>query len=215
MNKIKIFYDVIKTLKDTDIFNGVATAEVQKDQVKIFYVKNEFQKNLLTLQTKANITTEVDYEGKQVKHQSTTEFTNHCPRQGHHKLFEQMHHAGGECGGVKAKLTKLAFVFNLLNSIQVEEQKDKANLITLELTELPEDIKILIQEKISPDSGQKHGHHCFMKELCSLEKGIFSFAMSVNQHYEIEKIVITFDGIQNNEQNDQHVLNIKAELQLT
>lgn len=215
MNKIKLLYDVVKTLKGTDIFNGVATAEVQKDQVKIFYVKNEFQKNLLTMQTKANITTEIDYEGKQVKHQSTTEFTNHCPGHGHHKLFEHMHHAGGKCGGVKAILTKLAFVFNILNSIQTEEHEDKTILITLDLTEIPEDIKTLIREKMSQaDSGHKHETHCFIKEFCSMEKGNFSFAMSVNQYYEIEKIVITFDGIQNYEQNEQHVLNIKAELQL-
>jgi len=214
MNKIKILYDVVKALRDKDVLNGVATAEVQKDQVKIFYVKNEFQKNLITMQTKANIITEVDYEGKQVKHQSTTEFTNYCPDHGiHHRGFNHMHHAAGKCGSIKGKLTQIAFVLNLLNTIQVAEQENKTTLITLELSEIPEDIKTLIQEKMShADSGHDHGH-CFIKELCSIEKGDFSFAMTINKDYEIEKIVITFDGTQGKE-DEQHVVSIIADLQL-
>jgi len=212
MNKIKFLYDVVKTMKGKDIFNGVATAEVQKDQVKIFYVKNEFEKNLLTYETKATITTDLDYEGKQVKHQSTTKFTNHCPGQGLHHRLRHMHHTGRKCGGIKEKLTKLAFVLNLLNNTQFNEQEDKTTLITLEMSEIPEDIKALIQEKMShADSCHNHDQHCFMKEFCSIEKGNLSFAVSVNKDYELEKLVIAFDGTQNNE---EHVLNIVTELQL-
>jgi hypothetical protein len=215
MNKIKLLYDVVKVLREKDVLNGVATAEVQKDQVKIFYIKNEFQKNLLTMQTKANITTELDYEGKQVKHQSSTEFTNYCPGHGiHHRGFGHMRHAGRKCGSIKGKLSKIAFLLNLLNNMQAAEQENKTTLITLELSEIPEDIKILIQEKMNhADSYHEHDRNCFMKEFCTIEKGNFSFAMTVNKSYEIEKIVITFDGIQNKEQ-EQHVVNIVADLQL-
>ena len=214
MNKIKLLYDVVKTLREKDVLRGVATGQVQKDQVRIFYAKNEFEKNLLTKHTKANITTEVDYEGKQVKHQSITEFTNCCHDGHHHKLFKHMH--SGCCGGLKQKLTKLAFVLQLLNSLKAEEQSDKSTLVTLEITELPEDIKAMLQEKMSIDgSCQQHGSHCFRKELCSIEKGNFSLAMSVNKDNEIEKIVIIFEGTQRNEQDEQHALSINAELQLS
>ena len=217
MNKLKLLYDVVKTLRDKEVINGAATVEVQKDQAKIFYVKNQFQKNLTTMQTTATITSEVDYEGKKVKHQSTTEFTNECPGNGvRHKLFKHMHHAGGRCGGIKAKLTKIAFVLDILNSIKVEEQADKTILVTLEMTELPEEIKTLIQGKMShAASYHNQDRCCFMKEFCCMEKGNFSFAMSVNQNYEIEKIVVTFDGVQQNEENEQHTLDIVAELQFT
>ena len=217
MNKLKLLYDVVKKLRDKDVINGVATVDVQKDHAKIFYVKNQFQKNLMTMQTTATITSEVDYEGKKVKHQSTTEFTNQCPGTGmHHKLFKHMHHAGCECGGIKAKLTKLAFVLGLLSNIKAEEQEDKTILVTLEISELPEDIKTLIQGKMShAESYHNQDQCCFMREFCCIEKGKFSFAMSVDKNYEIEKIVIAFDGVQNNDQNEQHVLEIIAELQLT
>ncbi|MEG6584882.1 hypothetical protein [Dendrosporobacter sp. 1207_IL3150] len=216
MNKLKFLYDVVKTLRDKDVINGVATVEVQKDQAKILYVKNEFQKNLVTMETKANIISEVDYEGKKVKHQSTTEFTNHCPGNGmHHKLFRHMHHAGGRCGGIKAKLTKLSFVLGLLDNMKAEEQADKTTLVTLEMTELPEDIKTLIQERmIHAESHHNQRHCCFMKECSCIEKGKFTFAMTVNIDHEIEKIVVTFDGVQQNEDDEQHILDIVVELQL-
>ncbi|MBP2654703.1 MAG: hypothetical protein H6Q73_2272 [Firmicutes bacterium] len=215
MNKIKFLYDVVKTLRDKEIINGVATVEVQKDQAKVFYLKNQFQKNLVTMQTTANITSEVDYEGRKVKHQSTTECTNVCSGNGmHHRLFKHIHHAGGKCGGIKVKLTKLAFVLGLLSDIKVEEQADKSVLVSLEMTELPEDIKTLIQEKMShAEAYHNQEQCCCMKEFCCIEQGKFSFAMTANKNYEIEKIVITFDGVQNNEANERHVLDIVAEVQ--
>lgn len=214
MNKIKLLYDVVKTLRGKDVLRGVATGQVQKDQVRVFYVKNEFEKNLLTSKAKANITTEVDYEGKQVKHQSITEFTNCCHDGRPHKFFKHMHSGG--CGGLKQKLTKLAFALNLLNNLKAEEQSDKSTFVTLEITELPDDIKALLQDKMSSaDSCHNHGSHCFMKEFCSIVKGNFSLAMSVNKDNEIEKLVITFEGSQLNEQNEQHSLSMNAELLLS
>lgn len=216
MNKIKFLYDVVKTMRAKDALQGVAIIEVQKDQGQIFYVKNEFQKNLLTMQTKASIHTEINYEGKEVKHQSTTEFTNHCAHHGmSHKGFKPLHHLGGRCGGIKEKLNKIGFALRLLNDIQVAEQENQTTLITLELPEIPEEIKALLQEKMHQvDSCHDHSRCCFAKELFTIETGKFSSAMTVNKEYEVQKIVITFDGIQNNAENEQHVLNIIGELQL-
>lgn len=213
MNKLKFLYDVVKNLKGKEILNGVAVVNVQKDQQKIFYVKNEFQKNLLTMQTKASIHTEIDYEGQEVKHQSTTEFINSCcsPEMRGQRGFR--HSMRNSCGGIKAKLTKLAFVLNLLNDMQVAEQENGTILVTLEIPRLPEEFKTLLQEKAN-HGARDHHPCCFAKELCSIKSGNFSSAMTVNQEFEIEKIVITFDGIQHDEQNEQHEVNIVAELQL-
>lgn len=215
MNKLKLLYDVVKNLRDKEMINGALTAQVQKDQGKIFYLKNQFEKNLVTMQTTATVNSEVDYEGKQVKHQSTTEFTHHCSDKSmRHKLFNHMHH-GRKCGGLKAKLTKFAFVLGLLDRMKAEQQENKTTLVTLEITELPEDIKSLIQEKMNHmESRQNHDRCCFMKELHYIEKGNFSLAMSVSKDDEIEKIVITFDGVQHDEENKEHVLAIVVELEL-
>lgn len=214
MNKIKFLYDVVKAMREKDIWNGVATAEVQKNQAKVFFIKNEFEKNLLTMQTKATITTEIDYEGKQVNHNSTTEFTNHSPCQGH-KLFRHMHHAGSCCKGLRRKLSKLAFALNLLDSIQLEEQENSSTLISLEINEIPEDIKTLLQEKVSQVHSSDDVHpHSFMRDICCTTEGNLSLAISVNKEYQIEKTVLTFDGIQNSANQEEHKWSIVANLQL-
>lgn len=216
MNKIKFLYDVVKTMRAKEALQGVGTIKVQKDQGQIFYVKNEFQKNLATMQTKASIHTEINYEGKEVKHQSTTEFINHCGHHGMgHKGHPPLHHLGGRCCGLKAKLSKIAFALRLLNDTQVAEQENQTTLVTLELPEIPEEIKALLQAKMQQaDTGHGHSHCCFGKELFAIESGKFSSAMTVNKDYEVEKIVITFDGIQNNGDNETHELSIIGELKL-
>ena len=84
--------------------------------------------------------------------------------------LDEMHHVGAACCGFKEKLTKMAFVLGLLNSMKVEKQADLTTLVTLDITEIPEDMKALIQEKMS-QADACHGHQppCFVKELCSID----------------------------------------------
>lgn len=44
MNKIKLLYDVVMTMKNKDALHGVLTAEAQKDRVNIFNIRNELGK---------------------------------------------------------------------------------------------------------------------------------------------------------------------------
>lgn len=73
MNKIKVLYDVVKVMRDKDAYNGVIEAAVSKDEVQVFRFNNEFSKDLAAGWTKARITTVIDHNGKQIKHESTTE----------------------------------------------------------------------------------------------------------------------------------------------
>ncbi|BBB90869.1 MAG TPA: hypothetical protein PKA28_19715 [Methylomusa anaerophila] len=216
MNKIKLLYDVVKTMKDKEVFNGAVKVEVQKDQTKIFFLQNEFEKNLVTGQTKAKISTDLDYEGKKVKHESNTEFTRQYPAESRrHEFMKHMlrHHAANS-GGIKRKLNKLAFAFSILNSMQAEEQDDKTIIISLQARDLPEEMKALIREKIShaDTTCHHHGDHVFMKEFCSMENHNFTFNMFINKNYEVEKIIMDFDGNQKDDQNEQHKFKAMAEL---
>lgn len=202
MNKLKFLYDVVMAMKGKDIFNGTATAEVQKNQTKVFFIKNEFKKNLVTMHTKAAITTTYEYEGKELKHQSTTEFTNHnvCHSELRHKLFRHMHHMGHGCCGLKGALSKIAYLLKLIDNIQIEEQENKNYLISLEVSTLPSEIKALIKERLQHRDLSNHPH-CFMEEISRVTKGNLSLAISVNEKFLVEKIEVTFDGIDN--QTDQ------------
>jgi hypothetical protein len=215
MNKIKLLYDVVTTLKDKETLTGVIKAAICKEQVTLFSLQNEFAKNLLTGQTKAKISTGLDYEGKKVQHESTTEFTmpGHCHHR-HHEFFKHIHHHAGQCGGIKGKLSKLAFALSILNSLQVEEQEQGTIVVSLNMNEVPEDMKEMLREKMS-HARAHHEHHGFMKEFCTMEACDFTFTMLVNKKHEIEKIAVTLAGTQRDEQHQPHDLTAIAELRFS
>jgi hypothetical protein len=171
---------------------------------------------LLTGQTKAKINTELDYEGKTAKHESNTEFT--MPHSGgyrHHEFIRHLHpsHAAG-CGGLKGKLSKLAFALSMLTALQTEEQEGKT-IISLNAKDLPEDTKTLLHEKISRAGVCQRHRHGFIKEFVAIEHLDFAVNMFINKLFEVEKVVITFVGTQKDEQNVPHDLTIRAELSLS
>lgn len=225
MNKIKVLYDVVKTMKDKDFFNGTLSVEGRKDQVKIFGFNNEFEKNITDGQVKAKINLELDHEGKKVKHESSTEFNmhnlhGHC----HHGFMNHMrfHHCHGHqhnhmegmkrCG-IKEKLTKFTLLLNILNSIKIEEQKDKSLLLALSFDEIHEDIKKIIHEKLQHKKmHQNDDVHCAVKEFSCMENPNASLNILINKNNEVEKIALKIDGKQKDELNEIHQMNLNAEL---
>jgi cyd operon protein YbgT len=213
MNKLKLLYDVTKAMQAKETFTGVLTAQVQKDQAKLFGIKNEFTKDLSTGRTKAKIATELDYQGKTVNHESNTEFAGFCHGEDRrHPFMTRLHHSAC-CGGLKEKFSRLACAFGILNALAVEEQENKAVVISLNSKDLPEDLKAHLSEKIS----QRHAGcgHGFMQEFCAVDKHNFLAEIFVNKNYEIEKILLTFDGSSTDGENTPHRLTASAEVTLT
>ncbi|MDR3560702.1 MAG: hypothetical protein P4N59_04575 [Negativicutes bacterium] len=215
MNKIKALYDVVKTMKNKETFNGTLMVQVHKDEAQLFSLRNEFEKSLLTGQTKAKINSELDYEGNTVKHESNTEFTR--LRSGecrHHEFIRHLHpgHANG-CRGLKGQLSRLAFALSILTALQTKELDGKTSVISLNATDLPEDTKALLREKIN-HAGACHGHHrhAFLKEFGEAADIDFVVELSINKNCEVEKIVATLVGTQKDEKNVAHDLTARAEL---
>ncbi len=216
MNKLKVLYDAAKVMKSKDAFNGTLTVQVHKDEAQLFSLRNEFAKNLVTGQTKAKISTDLDYAGKTVKHESNTEFTlPHFGECGHHEFLKRLHHSrAAGFGWLKDKLARLTFALSVLAALQIEEQEDKTVVISLNATDLPEDSKALLREKMSRAGACQHHGHGFLKEFCLADDHDFVVNLFLNKNYEVEKIVITFVGTQKDEQNTLHDLTAKAELSL-
>lgn len=216
MNKIKVLYDVVQAMKTKEVFKGTLTVQVHKDETPLFLLRNEFEKNLLTGQTKAKINTELDYQGRVAKHESNTEFT--IPHSGeyhrHHEFIRHLHHShAAGCGGLKGKLSKIAFALSILTALKTEEQEGKT-ILSLSAKDLPEDAKMLLSEKVSR-AGACHRHgHGFLKEFGAAEHLDFAINMFINKSSEVEKVVITFVGTQKDEQNMPHDLTVRAELSL-
>ncbi|MDR3588757.1 MAG: hypothetical protein P4N41_03760 [Negativicutes bacterium] len=212
MNKLKVMYDVVKTMKNKEAFNGTLTVQVHKDETRLFSLRNEFEKNLLTGQTKAKINSELDYEGNTAKHESNTEFIRTHPGEcRHHEFIRHMHHSAG-CRGLKGRLSRLALGLSVLTAIQTREQEDKTTVISLSAADLPEETIALMREKINQAGACHHPRHGFLKEFCEAASLDFVIEIFVNKASEAEKIVATLVGSTKDELNASHDLTARAEL---
>lgn len=220
MNKLKLIYDVVMTMKKKESINGSLQVEGKKDQVEFLRIENAFEKNLISGELKAKITTDIEAHGNTVKHQSTTELNlkncDHgaCPGKRHG------HHGSMKCGGLKSKLGMLAFGIKLIDNMQIVEQEDEKLLLSINLDEFPEVLK-----SIHSGHGQEmsdahhahdlhHVHHAHLKELSTMEKVNIGVTILINKDKEIEKIQLIVAGKQNADDNSIHELNFQGEVQL-
>jgi len=211
LSKLKIIVDVMNTMKQKEVVSGIFKAVGTKDQVEIGHFNNEFEKNLANGETKIKLSAEFDCDGKKLKHESQSEFTMQgCCRHKHHgfmKHMHQMHHhtsqIGGQnqgehkCCGIKGKLTRFAFMLNVLNQIKVDEKEDKSVVLSLNLKEIPEELKKLLHEKMSQHTKlENHPHHGFMKEVIIVDlmlpgKDGYEITQEIRAKFEIPVIIVS------------------------
>lgn len=156
MNKIKLLYDVVKTMKEKDVFKGTLKTTAVKDQVKIFSFDNTFERSNLNGQLKAKTNTEVDCDGKKMKLENNIDCEiPDC--HGAHGFMSHIHahyHAhqchGEHSGGIKEGLSRIAAVLSILNSLKVDS--DVTNEISLLIDSFNEMVqKLRESEKIKAE----------------------------------------------------------------
>jgi hypothetical protein len=235
MNKIQLMLDVVKTMKEKENFQGTLKAEGTKDQAKIFGVANEFARNTVTGATKVKMNTEYDNDGNKLKHESNTEFNlkdfQPSIRSGFHehmRMHMQMHgrpgepgavpfhgHPGIHDGGIKEGLSRISFLLHVLNNVNLEEKPDQSFVFSLNLKDFPEEFKQRMHERMNKDEFRQHfeqGAHGILKELYTVESPALTVNMIITKKYEVEKIKLEFSGKQKDVNNEEHLLNMEAEL---
>ncbi|GEM_PF-1267340 len=212
MNKIRILYDVMNTMKAKEEVKGVLQVQVEKDQAMILSLQNEFEKNLLTEKMKTKVTASLDYEGRvQGDH---AEDAAPCPseRTRHDRLHHMHHFPSHRRRGLKEIFAKWTFALSLLNALQFEERAGKSTVISLSANDLPEDMKKLFSEKIA-HVGRHHGQgHGLLKEFCSIDHLDVTLNIFINPNYEVEKVAVTAAGTQMDAQAGQHDLKADAQV---
>jgi len=210
MNKIKVLHDVFKTMKDKELFKGNIKVEAAKGEIKVLSFSNEFETNTKNGETKAKLNLDLGAEGKKVKHESNSEFNiKDCPHHKFHKGIHMHHHGMKGHGGIKAGLSRITFVLNLLNNVQIEEKEEKF-IISLELKEVLKEIKdmhkdfhkgidnekILEYHKQMNDGMNKDfcKHHEFIKEILCSEQSDALLKIYANKNNEIERVKISAKG---------------------
>jgi hypothetical protein len=205
MNTIKLLYDVFKTMKEKESFNVIAKVEAVKGELKVLSFSNEFTTNTVTGETKAKISSEVDCDGKKIKHESNTEFNiKDCKhRKFHHHAHGMGNHKSGTCcehGGIKAKLSKITFVLNVLNNLKVEEM-DGLSVLSLDLKDIIKEIKEQHKNlaehhanSFNQNIAEHHKHCIFIKELLCSENSDAVLNIYINKNNEVEKVEVTAKG---------------------
>lgn len=219
MNKIKIFYDVFKTMKSKEVFNGTLIAEAVKGQKKVFSIENTFEKNKKRGFKKVTTNSEVDCEGKKIKLQNSFELEG-CECKGHECFMKHIHANHKDNSNVKDCFGKITFALGILNSLKVLEQQDKSIILSLQPDDMAEDLKAAFCEYIK-ECCEKHKcadedncKHKFMKEFHSMEKTDFNFKVFINSKSEIEKVSIEIHGAMKDVKNKKIDVKINAEVAL-
>jgi hypothetical protein len=215
MNKIKLLYDVARTMRSMEKVTGVLTAQVRKDQEEVFSARTEFGKSA-TGEASAKVSCELNLGGNRVKRESLTEYSpagDCCHGRGlFGKLFH--HHGTKECCGIKGFFTRIAFALGILSSLQAEEQENGGVVISLTVSDLPEEMKKLLLEKMN----QKHACHphcCILTESDVLETVDGVIVLTVNKGREIETVTINLDGQVRNAAGEMQTLAASAEAQFS
>lgn len=214
MNKIKLLYDVVRTMRDKEKVEGILTAQVRKDKEEVFSLRNEFGKNS-SGEAKTKVSCELNLDGSRIKRESLTEFST--PGDCHHhggllgKLFHH-HHARHACCGIKGLFSRIAFVLGILNSLQVEELDKAGAVVSLNLSDLPEEMRILLREKMNKKQ-TRHPHCGFLAESDALESLDGVVVLIVNKEREIEKITVNLDGRVQDAAGEPHNLAASVEAQ--
>ncbi|CUH95277.1 hypothetical protein P22_1347 [Propionispora sp. 2/2-37] len=214
MNRIKLLYDVMKTVKTKEMVTGVWQAQIEKDRVTIFSIQNEFEKNLSTGQTKAKITAAVDYEGTMDRRGRHAEETGgRTFKERHHGFHNHRHHWHDHPReGLKARFNRYLFALSLLNNLQLEEKED-VTIISLHARDLPEDMKQMLYGKI--DRLLAHHRHSYdLVNECAAEYLDIIIRIDINKNCEVKKISLSTAEISKDVQAGQFNFKAQAELSL-
>jgi hypothetical protein len=212
MNKAKLLYDVVRVLRNKEKIEGVLTAHVQMDQVEVFSLRNQFTKDGTGATTA--VTCELSLDGKQVKRTSSTEFSGSslCCHGGMRRLF-QHHHGkeGGNCG-IKGALSRISFVLGFFSSLQAEEKEGGAAVLSVKLTEMPEEMQLLLRDRLNQRAGH-HGHCGFLEGNHTVEALDGLAVLTLNKAREIENLALHLNGRGVNEKDEPLTLTATADVQ--
>lgn len=224
MNKIKVIYDVVRKMKDTNSIKGTVKVEGLKDQQKILDLNSVFERNNQDGQVKGKTNIEADCDGKKMKLENNIDFQG-IGCHGHHGFRGHMHHfhnhhLGEQAGSTKAGLGKIIAVLGILSSIKIDENEDGSSILSLESANIPEAIKSDIHEMMKQKHEQHkhmegiHHQHMFMKEFHGTENPDFTLNILINKDSKIDKVKIDLKGEKVDEKSEKHQMKLAAELSL-
>ncbi len=216
MNKIKLLYDVTRAMRNQEKIGGVLQAHVRRDQEEIASLRTTFETNDAG-KSRIAVSSKLNLDGGHVTRESTTEFD--FPGQCHsgsgmvRGLFHRHHGAHG-CCGIKGVFTRLSLAFGILSSLKVEEKGNGAALVSLDLSDVPEELATMLLEKMQFKNDCLM-HHGILKERHKVETLNGTLVITVNKDHIIETITANLESTALDDNSGRHTLAAIAEVQFT
>lgn len=192
MNKAKLLYDVITTLRGKENLRGTLEAKLEKGQTVVFSVRNDFEKQLGGGKTKLKMTTEMECEGHPggARHGCRGRFEQNEAWGRHHHFHGEFHE------GIKGKLDRIAFMISVFQALQVETREGQETVLSLNTRDLPEDIRCLVQDKIRHRGLGHHHRGGFLQEFSQAGPVDVQITVLVNDKAEVKQASITAEAVQ-------------------
>ena len=214
MNKLKLLYDVARTMKNLEKIDGVLQVNVRRDQDEVFSLRKKFEIDE-AMRNRIEEAPGPDLDGGHGMRGRDAEFgfPGHWGP-GHamaHRMFHRHHDARGG-RGIKGAFTRLSFLFGILGSLKIEEKENGTAVVSLNLSEIPEDLSAMLLEKIQSGNGHFQ-HRGFLRKLRQVEKLDGILVMTVTKDRAVEAITINVDSTGLDEKSGRHTMAAFAEVQ--
>lgn len=189
MNKIKVLYDVFKTVKGKEAFKGEFKLNAEKDGAAVLNLSKEFEVNILNGNGSFKLEAGLECCGNKVKHEGSTEF-NFKDYFGNNAAFMKICgcHEDTRRSGIKGYIDRITFLLGLLNKINLKESEDGA-VLTLDLKDFcREECPGCSRADVVEENSECCGEYNFLKEFlnCGYDESVLT--VRVNSKSEIERI---------------------------
>lgn len=232
MNKIKILYDVVQTMRKQETFEGTVQFEVAKDSKSMFKGDNVFERNMQTGISKIKSKTEVDRDGFKMKNESELEMNGQHEHdfghmQGRHPSmsfgngFRRSHGIDGEerqgRRGMKDRWQMVAMALDMLNKLEVEKIEEEMKFLELRIRfmDLPKDLQKQMKNRLFLcKQVESHEHMKAIKDIKSLEDIKVHVSSTIKSNNCIDQLNIELDGQYLDNEDQKHEIYVNGELQM-
>lgn len=212
MNKIKVIYDAARKIRNSEVLKGALKVEALRDQDRLLDHSCSFEKNSRDFRIKGKTIVDADCDGKKIKLENIIDLQKEGCREHHHFC----HGAHAAC--IKGGPGRITTILGILSSIRLEEKEDGSAVLSLDSSDMPEDLKSDLcdmmkqcHEHHKPEEGCEEHHMC-LKELHDLDTADLSLKVFINGNRQLEKITVDLKGEKKGTDAARHQMKLAAEL---
>lgn len=161
MSKLNVLYNVMKTMKETEVIKGKGNVEAMFNELTIGTIEAEFKKDKLGGSCEKKVKAQIGTEEFKFEHEGNMKVSGKMCKEGH----GHHHHLEKCCNGAKNKMDKMLMLIKVLDKLELQELENgrKVLEITFEGNEIPKECIAMFHKTIEKHH-EGHGNCCVNHE---------------------------------------------------